>query len=444
MGLFNRLLKKLTNEEAMRNANFLKSLYRYTTTGVTSLQYQNLEQLIDEGFKRNVDVFSVINWIAENAANIPLRVERLVGDKYELDPNSELQKLIDRPNPYQSGLEHRHQAFGFYQTTGNTFIYAPRLEEGINQGQTKEMWIMPSQYTEIFTGGWMNPIAGYGLNMFGGDMVKFKYDDVMHMKTLQLDFGDGREFYGMSPLRAGLMALDRSNSNYTAASTSYKTMGMAGILSVKDGESFEPTMSPEQQSQEQERLDEQYMGVFNNGKTMVTNADVTYSKLGLSPVDLNLLADKKATLRDFCNIYGISSVLFNDNENSTYNNVSEAKKSAYNDVINPLVNRYVQELNQWLVPSYGEEYRIKADFSDVAVLQTDKKEQSEWLVNEIREGLRTRNEGREILGLDAVEDEAADKLTVNAGTLLLEDIVFDPMIESSEAAKKLGKHYLKK
>ena len=443
MNILQRLLKRLSPETAERNKKILTSLYSYSTFGAFVQPYQNLKQLIDEGFKRNVDVYSVVNWTAENAANIPICVEIERGGEWIKAENHPLQKLIDKPNPYQSGLEFAHQVYGFYQTTGNTFIYGNRQEAGVNQGQPQELFIMPSQHTEIKTGGWMNPIKGYSLNLVGGECHELPYEDVLHMKALTLEFGNGQEFWGMSPLRAGLLSLERSNANYQAASTAYKTMGMAGILSVEDDE-FTPVLSEEQQQQAERRLDEDYMGVFNQGKTMVTNRNVEYTKLGLSPVDLNLLQDKQATLRDICNIYKVSSIIFNDNENSTYNNAEQAIKRAYSDAIKPLVDRYVQELNEWLAPSYGDNVRIVADYSRVTALQKDYKELSEWITRLTDGKIITPNEGREFLGKEPIEDEFMDKVYTNAGTIALEDTSFDPFIETPEAAKAAGEHYLKK
>ena len=444
MGLKNWLVKQLTPDEATRNQSFLKSLYRSFGASFNAVAFQNLNQLIREGFQKNVDVYSVINWKSEQAATIPIIVEELKGESWEaVNKNHPLQSLINKPNPYQSGIEHRQQVFGFYDTTGNAFVYSPRIEAGVNEGQALEMWIMPSQDTEIISGGWMNPILGYALNINGGLNDPFKYADVMHMKTLTLDFGEGRQFWGMSPLRAGLLALERSNSNYVYAANSFVNGGISGILET-ESEPLASNLSDEQRQASEQRVKEDYKGVLNNGKTMVTNAATKWHQMGFSPVDLNLLQDKRATLRDICNIYKLSSILFNDNENSTYNNVSEAKKSAYNDAIIPMVDRYVQELTDWIGGSYGDNIRIRADYSGVAVLQTDKAAQSTWLTQQVDSGQITRNESRIVQGLQPLDIEAMNVPTVTFSTAPISDIMVDPFIETEEAKKNLGKHYLEK
>ena len=437
-------VKNLTPEEASRNEGFLRGMYRSIGMNFNTVGFQNSKQLIEKGFQTNADVYSVINWKAENAAVIPVYAEELKGEDWvRVDKSHPLQKLIDKPNPYQSRIEFEQQVYGFYDTTGNSFVYSPRIEGGINNGQAQEMWVMPSQYTEIITGGWMNPIKGYRLEINGGLTEPLRFEDVMHMKTLTLDFGEGREFWGMSPLRAGLLALERSNSNYQYAASSFKNGGISGILETEK-EPLAGNLSDEQREQAEQLIKSDYKGVLNNGKTMVTNSVTKWHQMGFSPVDLNLLQDKRATLRDICNIYKLSSILFNDNENSTYNNVSEAKMSGYNDSIIPMKERYIEELMNWIGPSYGDNIRIKADYSGVAVLQKDKATQSVWLTQQVDSGQITRNESRVIQGLQPIELEAMDIPTVSFSTAPITDIMVDPFIETEEAKKNLGKHYLDK
>ncbi len=421
--------KNLTQEEAERSKDYLKSLYSFYSNGMVSLSYSNLKTVITNGYQKNVDVFSVVNWIAEQGAAIPLVVEQLKGETWEAVPKHPLQKLIDTPNPYQDGFEHRAQSLTYYLITGNSFTYAPRLETGVNEGQTLEMWTMPSQYTEIISGGWKSPIKGYKFMEAQRSVLPLRYEDVMHVKTTTLDYGNGQEFWGMSPLRAGLLALDRSNSNYQASSTSFKTMGMAGII-TENSEGMPANLTTEQQEEAEERLNESYMGVFNKGKTMVAkNVDVNYTRIGLSPVDLNLIVDKRATLRDFCNIYNISSIIFNDNENSTYNNMSEAKKSAYNDAVIPTLNRYISKLSAWLAASYGDDLRIIADTSGIPELQTNKKEQAERLALLVDRGIINRRTANEELGNDVEGVQGMDTYTVPMNLVPIDELTIDPLIE---------------
>lgn len=443
MGFFKNLrtvatnLDKIQLEAAFRGEMYFRSLYN---SGTSALTYQNLKQLIEKGYQTNVDVFSVINWIVEQAAQIPVRVQVMKNGEWVFDDTHEVQQLINQPNQYQDGTEFRAQAFTFYLATGNTFIYAPKIEGGNNNGKAKEMYIMPSQSTTIKTGSWMQPIKGYELSVSANEVKEMPFSDVIHLRTVNLDYGNGRELYGMSPLRAGLLALDRSNANYTASSQTFKNTGLGGILSEKKSD-FAGALTDEQRQKEEKRIAEDYYGVFNKGKTMVTNADVTYTPIGLSPVDMNLIADKNATLRDFCNIYNVSSILFNDNENSSYNNMLEAKKSGLNEACLPLVYRFIDKVTMKLLQPYGKDIRLIADISDIPVLQKDKKEQAEWVTSLVDRGIISRGEALELLDIKGSDSPEMFINTVSLNTIPLSEIGIDPMAISQEEAQKFLKKY---
>ncbi len=86
-------------------------------------------------------------------------------------------------------------------------------------------------------------------------------------------------------------------------------------------------------------------------------------------------------LRKFCNVYGMSSQLFNDPAKKTFNNLGEAKKSLYTESAIPLAQLFVDSWNEHLTPIFneveGREYMIKLDTSKIEVLQKDKKAEAE-------------------------------------------------------------------
>jgi len=94
----------------------------------------------------------------------------------------------------------------------------------------------------------------------------------------------------------------------------------------------------------------------------------------LDQIDLN-------KLRKFCNVYGMSSQLFNDPANKTFNNLAEAKKSLYTEAAIPLAQTFVDNWNENLIPIFNErdnkEYYIKLDTEKIEVLQKDKKMEAE-------------------------------------------------------------------
>ena len=123
-------------------------------------------RFINEGYQKNADLYAVVNWRAEKAAAIPLLVEQKQGDSWVRVPDHKLQKLIDRPNEFQNGIDQRHLIFTFYDITGNSFVYGTRFENGVNEGQTQEMFILPSQGVAIKGGTLFTPPVVQNLTSF--------------------------------------------------------------------------------------------------------------------------------------------------------------------------------------------------------------------------------------------------------------------------------------
>ena len=421
----------------------LQRLLNFANFNTPRLGIDNMLKFIDEGYEKNSDLFAVVNWRAEKAAAIPLVVEQKKGDKWERVPEHDLQKLIDRPNTFQNGIEQRHLAFTYYSVSGNTFLYGTRLEEGRNIGQTQEMFILPSQAVAIKGGTLFTAPVGYKLSTSFGQDVNFIFTDVMHMRTPTLEYTNGLNHWGMSPLRPGLMSLERSNANYLASTSSFKNNGSVGILHEAN-KNTETPYSQEQKTDLEEDFSADYNGI-NTGRIYRTNADVVnFIKTMLSPVDLNLISDKTVTLGDFCRIYKIDPIVMGENENSSYANGQTAEKASYVNSVIPMVDRYIEEFTNWIVGSYGDDIRVVKDLSNVAVLQSDKKEQAERLNGLVDRGILTRNEARIEMGKDVSDVKEMDTHTVTFSTTPIEDISTDFMTTDAaeKALKALNiKHY---
>jgi phage portal protein BeeE len=99
----------------------------------------------------------------------------------------------------------------------------------------------------------------------------------------------------------------------------------------------------------------------------------------MSPTDLKLLEGILSSLRILCGLYGMPSVLFNDNDSSTYNNVSEAKQTAYSDVYIPLGKKVDKALSQFLNGKLKVNENIVIDVTSIEVLKATTNELAQAL-----------------------------------------------------------------
>src|SRR5690606_23683587 len=238
------------------------------------------------------------------------------------------------------------------------------------------MYVLPSPLVEIVFGSTFNPVRGFTFKYHPDKRLEIPKEECLHLKTWNPETNNfGSNLYGMSPIKAALRLLTQSNSAYAANTKSFQNMGAAGVFSRKSGQDAELTQ--EQARQLKKDWDEKADGT--NNRVHFTSAQLDWTQLGLSPVDMAILESQKLSFRQFCNIFKFPSTILNDNENSSFNNILEAKKALYEDVIKPELYALRDELNRWLVPAYGENLYLDPDFSGIEALQENMKEKAEWL-----------------------------------------------------------------
>lgn len=376
MGLLQRMglapASRVKSDPQKLETYFSRVLTQWLGVGVATWPEDNPESYIEKGFNYNGDVYSIVSYIAEKGAEA-FNVKLFKGDGERVMKHPVLD-LLWQPNQVQGKKEFLEQYIGYRLTTGNGYIYGPKIESGPRTGQTDELFVLPAQHITAYSGGSaFDPIKGYSLTYNPGVMMLS--NDVLHSRKINLLFEDGQWMYGMSPLRAGLRTLERSNSNNTARVRAYQNGGVSGIL-TKESETGDFN---EDQALDIKREFLRRSGAENYKSPIITSGMVKWQQIGLSPVDLELLDDAKLTMRDLCRLYKVDPKVLGDSEASTYNNMGEARKAAFTDAIIPELQDFVDHLNRWLVPAYGDDLYLELDISKIPEMQSDKAETVKWL-----------------------------------------------------------------
>jgi hypothetical protein len=96
---------------------------------------------------------------------------------------------------------------------------------------------------------------------------------------------------------------------------------------------------------------------------------------------LKVIESGVLTDRQLCNAFGVSSRLYNDPANSTFNNMKEANKSFYTKAVIPTLNKLLMDINNDWLSQWSERdnkrYKLILDTSGVEALQADQKTEAE-------------------------------------------------------------------
>jgi len=342
---------------------------------------ENQETYIKKGYNYNVLLYSIISYITMKASDIPIKLYNKRTD--ELIESSPILELLAQPNSMQDYSEFSESALGYLLLTGNVYIYAPSPSGGANQGKPKELYVLPSQYMRIVAGDSPDkPIERYELSYTGSDQADSRYeaDEIIHVKLTNYEYQNGENLYGHSPVKSMLRTLNKSNSNMDAMTKQAQNSGALGILMHDQGNAIND-LSANQLKTVQNKVHKNISGSENKGKIHVTDLMFKWQQLGMSAADMQLLEDHKISRNDMCSVFKLSSMLFNDNSASTYNNMKEVRQAAYTDSIIPYMNRIIGELNRTLVKAFDPQMTtcLKLDLDNIAVLQKDWGEMVDYL-----------------------------------------------------------------
>jgi len=368
----------------------------------------NSNAQIIHGYSQNIDVYSIIRKIVDVIKSNPWVVERkLGGGQWKLIKDGPVHELMDNPNSTKAYTwdDIEEMIIIYLIVTGNAYI---KGTESIGFSPLAELDVLPSNgivinylNTDFFT-----PKLQYYFN-FGGTSRIYTDTDLKHIKYYNPNLVN--YYYGLSPLQVAANAIQVGNERWIADASILGNKGVSGMI----GDKSVLPLTPDEADKVDEALRKRMGGARKFGQVLVTNKDLTYIPLGLSPADLELLEKGKVTTRALCNILGLDSSLFNDPDNKTYNNRLEAEKAMYTNCIIPLSGKIAEALTQYICPKLypDQTVRMRQDFSHIECLQSNKKEESEVrrnlvqaTIRQFKGGMIKFNRALEILGEDRVEN----------------------------------------
>ena len=377
------------------NKKYNNAIYNWLGNSVL-WNRENDDSYITQGYQKNATIYSLINLITKAATTIPFQVyEKTSENDYKrykaltsgimdaasiqkaslLQKNAlvelqdtELHKILERPNPAQSYNAWLTELIAFGKLTGNRYIYGIGPDTGANVGKFTELYVMPSQVMEIISNGIMEPVSKYKLEYNGTKFIDAS--EICHIKDFNPYYdGTGSHLYGQSPLKAGLRSLTTNNEAVQTGVKYLQNQTARGLLMSEEG-----NINEVQAQQLKDKFRREHQGSDNAGDIIITPNKMSWINFGLNASDISLIAQYNASIKDLCNIYNVPVQLLNNTDSSSYNNMKEAKKALYQNAVIPELIKIKDELNRWLAPKYGDKLCIEFDFSVIPEMQeeTDK------------------------------------------------------------------------
>ena len=384
------------------------SMVGYTKVGNDSKTYK-YQDLAKEGYKNNPIVYRCVNEISKGISSIDFQIKNSNDEIIESHPVIE---VLQRPNPLQSRSEFISSLVGFLMLSGNAYI----LGVGAENRPPRELHLLRPDRIDIKGSG--KPIPEKYVYKIGGKLLgEYPVDpetgkaDVKHIKLWNpLD-----DYYGLSPLSAAATEIDQHNMagrhNINLLDNGLRPSG-AIIFKPTDETGIATNLTDSQRQQLQNDLMNRFQGPNNAGRPMLLEGDFSFQEMSLSPKDMDFISMKNMSATDIASVFGVPSQLVGVPDAQTYSNVQEARLGLYEETIIPLCKKLESDLNEWLMPMYDENLRIEFNTDDIPALSERRRLIYANVTNAVTQGIMTRNEARERLGLTPLD--GADDLYISA------------------------------
>lgn len=360
---------------------------------------------IDEGAAmRQTAVFRAVCILAQTVGALPLHLRERTGENSSnKSVDHPVYSLIhDEPNERQTSMEWREMAQAHLALRGNSFNYL-HTDKG---GRLRAIWPLHPDRVELL----QTPSGAlvYEHTRSDGAITRYNAEEILHIKGLSLDGVLGispieyaREAIGLSTVMEQHAANIYSNGTHTGGVISHPTrLGREGRKNLR------------------ESLEDYRSGGPNEGKNLILDEGMTYTRLGMTAQDAQFLESRKAQIPEIARIFGVPPHMLMDLERSTNNNIEFQGLEFVQHSINPWLVRWEQRLNRSLLtreerPRYFCKHNLKG------LLRADSLTQARVLQIEHQNGVTSPNEWRATTDRNPRPDPQGDEY-VRAANLAID------------------------
>jgi HK97 family phage portal protein len=315
--------------------------------------------------------------------------------EYEKYPEHPILALLANPQPNLAPSRFWSNVIIDYKIYGNAYIR--KLRSSAN-GPVIGLQFLPSQQVQP-VGNNTEPIVAYNY-VVDGNPYAIRPDDIIHIA-----YGRDPEDYrlGRSPLMSTLREVATDN---VASSTAYglmKNSGMPSLMVGPDATDQTVDVSDDDLRTLKKRLQDSFTGE-NNGSIAVMSGPFKMEKVSFSPSDMALDSVRHTPEERITSSLGLNCLVLNLSaglQNSTYSNLQEATKSAWNNGVIPLLRVFSESITQNLLDEYPESVYgdyFDWDLSEVSALKEDDYQEAKKAELLYKAGIIDRAEAKRMIG----------------------------------------------
>ncbi len=325
-----------------------------------------LSNAVKEGYEKSGWVYRAVSLIAKNGASVPWGIYNI--ETGELEPNHPLATVLAYPNPHFSRQDLFELIISWYQLTGVAYI-----KRAFNSNRTIELWpISPDRIAPVGSNEPGEIIKGYSVVNERGAQVQLSLDYTIE-NIIQFKIMDpANPLIGIGPLQAAARAVDTDNEQQEWNKSAMENRG------VFDGVfTFKKDLTGPQHNTILEKIKERFSGSANARTPAVIGSDATYTRMSVTPAEMDFINSRKFNREEIFIIFGVPSQLAGSTEASTYNNYNVSLRIFWENTIIPLLDDLADTFNNIMRDELESgKYRIGYDTSNVRALRESEDEKA--------------------------------------------------------------------
>lgn len=320
---------------------------------------------------------------AQAVSCLPAAIYERVGDNDRKRVDDELAEIIcESPNEDQTPLEYWEGVVAWLLTQGNAYSEKVTLGDRLTAlqpiGSTNCMPVRKPDGTLVYR------------VIDRGQTEELPREKIFHIKG----FGFGGDL-GLSAVRYGAQTFGTAMAADEVGARLFSSGLSAGGLLKSEGN---PTA---EQKAEIRQLMEKFIGSANTGKLLMLPKGLSFEQLSISPVDAELLDQKKFSIEEICRWTGTPPIIIGhaaEGQTMWGSGVEQILIAWLTLGIDPLCDRIEARVKKQLIRPTGRRNRY-FEFNREALLQMDSEAKAAFLSTMTQNGLMTRNEARAKLNL---------------------------------------------
>lgn len=330
----------------------------------------NTQRSIERGFSSSTIVYIAVNKRAKDVSRIPLKAMRRRNGKLTHMPDSEIQRLLNKPNEFWTPQRFKYIWMAHYLLSGNAIT---RVDESKIRKKITEFWVMspvgikPIKHPTKYLLGYERRFKPAGTHKY----VKAIYGNEQIIHHMMPNPSD--TFWGLSPLMAGC---GRSVNTDEAASNWQHNMLQKGAR-PSGVVSLDTELEDEARTEWRDWVSDQIEGQDNAGGVLFLDGSLKFAQLSLSPAEMDYIATRKFTREELLAAFDVPPPVAGFYDNATYNNVITARLLYWENTIIPDINAIAEHLTKVITRVYGDEWVIQPDLSNVEALLAQLKDKLE-------------------------------------------------------------------